>query len=165
MQITIDTRYSDFYRYEPYLSEESKEALKKAALDAYGQYTDLTIERFSHLTSLDRDEVAKEYDTVFKVYWLIGFKDFVEEFSKTLTNLTLKPTPMEASASSVCYPSTMIESMLVFSRSYFGLKSFAEAGQVTLGDYLIARKDDYNSKAFERRINELNAQKIKNHSK
>ena len=161
MEITQDTLYTEFAPYEGYVSKEDMAKIDKAALDMYGNFTDMTIEKFAELTQLTPEKAMKEYDTVFKVRWLLQFKDFVEQFSKTISNFSLKPTPMEASASSVCFEVTMLESMLVFSRDYFGLKSFSEAAKTTLGDYLIARKADYNSKAFERRFSELQMQKVK----
>jgi hypothetical protein len=161
MRITEDTLYTDFVPYEDFISEEDKLHIAAAAVELYGDYNSLTIEKFAELTQLTPEQAMAEYNTVFKVYWLLGFKDFVEQFSKTISNFSLKPTPMEASASSVCFEVTMLESMLVFSRDYFGLKSFSEAAKTTLGDYLIARKADYNSKAFERRFSELQMQKIK----
>lgn len=161
MEITETTLYTEFAPYEEYVSKEDMAKIDKAALDMYGNFTDMTIEKFAELTQLTPEKAMKEYDTVFKVRWLLQFKDFVEQFSKTISNFSLKPTPMEASASSVCFEVTMLESMLVFSRDYFGLKSFSEAAKTTLGDYLIARKADYNSKAFERRFSELQMQKIK----
>ena len=162
MQVTSETKYIDFYPYEAFLSNESIDQIKDAAVREFGQYTDLTIEKFNNMTNLTTEQAGKDYPTVFGVYWLLGFKDFIEEFSNTIKNLTIQPTATEMNASSVCYPTTMIESMLVFSQSWFGLKSYAEAAQVTLGDYLIARKADYNSKMFERRMSELQTQKIKN---
>ena len=161
MEITPDTLYAEFAAYEDYVSKEDMAKIDRAALDLYGHFEDMTIEKFAELTQLTPEKAMAEYSTVFKVRWLLQFKDFVEQFSKTVSNFSLKPTPMEASASSVCYEVTMLESMLVFSRDYFGLKSFSEAAKTTLGDYLIARKADYNSKAFERRFSELQMQKIK----
>lgn len=164
MEITETTLYTEFAPYEDYISDEDKQKIREAAVQKYGQYAEMTIEKFAELTQLTPERAMAEYNTVFKVYWLLGFKDFVEQFSKTISNFSLKPTPMEASASSVCFEVTMLESMLVFSRDYFGLKSFSEAAKTTLGDYLIARKADYNSKAFERRFSELQMQKIKQKS-
>lgn len=159
MQVTSDTLYTDFAKYEPYLTDEGRERILEAAKRQFGEYTEMNIEQFSDMVNLT--ELEEKYNTVFGVYWLNGFKDFIEGFSKTVSNFTLQPTPMEVSASSVCYDTTMLESMLVFSQQYFGLKSFAEAAKTTLGDYLIARKADYNSKAFERRFNEIQMQKMK----
>ena len=161
MNITPETKYIDFAPLEPYITEECAMQLRAAAIQEFGDYNSLTIEKFSELAQLTPDVAKKNYETVLGVYWLYGFHDFVVDFSKSVKNLSLQPTPMELSASSVCYETTMIESMLVFSRDYFGLKSFSEAAQTTLGDYLIARKDDYNRKAFERRLNEIQMQKIK----
>lgn len=162
MKVTSETQYADFVQFEPYLTDEGRKQLVEAAKKQFGEYTDLTIEKFNELTQLTTETVMRDYSTVFGVYWLKGFKDFIEDFTKTIQNFSLKPNAMEASAASVCYPTSMIEAMLTFSRSYFNLPSFAEAAKTTLGDYLIARKDDYNGKAFERRMSELQMQKIKN---
>lgn len=161
MQVTENTLYDDFAPFEEFVNKEDMAKIDKTAIELYGDFNDMTIEKFSELTQLTPEQAKAEYNTVFKVRWLLQFKDFVEQFSKILSNFSLKPTPMEASASSVCYDVSMLESMLVFSRNYFGLKSFAEAAKTTLGDYLIARKADYNTRAFERRFSELQMQKIK----
>jgi hypothetical protein len=52
------------------------------------------------------------------------------------------------------------EGMLVFVRAYFGLKSFGEAENVTIGDYLLAKKDEYNSTIFQRNMAKIQTQKI-----
>lgn len=161
MQVTENTLYADFAPFEEFVNKEDIAKIDKTAIELYGDFNDMTIEKFSELTQLTPEQAKAEYNTVFKVHWLLQFKDFVEQFSKILSNFSLKPTPMEASASSVCYDVSMLESMLVFSRDYFGLKSFAEAAKTKLGDYLIARKADYNTRAFERRFSELQMQKIK----
>ena len=56
----------------------------------------------------------------------------------------------ELAASKNCYPTEFAESMLIFSRSYFGLHSFKEATHITLGDFILAKKDSYNSTVFQK---------------
>lgn len=49
----------------------------------------------------------------------------------------------------MAYPMTMAEGLLVFARRYFGCRSFSEAERLTLGEWLMAKKDDYNRIAAE----------------
>lgn len=93
--------------------------------------------------------------TVFEYYWILGFKDFIEEFIKILKNFEIKETPEENQAGKFCYESTFQESILIFTRNYFNLPSFEAVGELSLGEYLIARKDNYNKIMFEKSYNKI----------
>lgn len=93
--------------------------------------------------------------TVLEIYWISGFKEFIEGFLKTLENLNIKETPEERQASTFCISSSFQESILIFTRNYFNLTSFEAVGEIKLGEYLIAKKDSYNKVMFEKSYNKI----------
>lgn len=152
-EITEKTKYKDFVETEPFIDQETKESIIKASQNKYGDYYDLEIGDFLDFIdpNTERYKVLDNPDiSVFQVYWFIGFREFIDSFMKLIKNFTIKETPEELAASKNCYPTEFAESMLIFSRSYFGLHSFKEATHITLGDFILAKKDAYNSAVFQK---------------
>lgn len=87
--------------------------------------------------------------------WAMGFADYMDDFGKMLQRLTPPATAEQKQAQGVCMRVGFEESVLVFCREYFGLKSFKEVETLTLNEYLIAKKDAYNKAVFERKLNEI----------
>jgi hypothetical protein len=152
-EITENTKYIDFVEIESFIDQETKDQIIKASQTKYGDYYDLEVGDFIDFIdpNTERYKVLDDPDiSVFQVYWFIGFKEFIENFMKLIQNFTVKETPEELAASKNCYPTEFAESMLIFSRSYFGLHSFKEATHITLGDFILAKKDSYNSTVFQK---------------
>lgn len=154
MKVTRDTDYKDYEPYEPYVSDDDRQHIKDAAVaDMLGDNGFYAMKVGTLL-----DGMAGVFDglwkdggrTVFDVYRCAAFVDWLKEFVGAVEMFSVKPTAAEKAASAGCVPMTFPESVMVFCRSYFGLRSFDEAMELTVGDYLLAKKDDYNKTTVER---------------
>ena len=112
------------------------------------------------VVSTHAQEVKDDFDalqechgeTVFDVYRVAAFGQWVNEFIAAIEALTLRPSAKQMAQSSGCKPLTFEESVYFFTRSYFGLKDFNSVRDLTVADYIMAKKDDYNHNVFERNI-------------
>lgn len=160
MTIDKDTKYIAFAPFEKCLQAGEVDRLKKAApIAVIGRdgYLSLTIADFNalaihgDLSVILRGKSELEL-SVFEWYTLQGLKDFFEGYAKDLEKFAVKGDAKEQRAQAACYKSGAVESMIVFAREYFGLKSFAEAEQVTLAELLLARKYTYNKVMFSKAL-------------
>lgn len=165
MTITSKTLYADFEQYESVLTEESVQELKQAAQEFFKPCHLLTIDEFWGLLHKDFQLLGDVTNpTVLQVYWCKAWGSFLEQFTKTCEKLSLKDPESDAIQSG-CVQMQPQENMLIFVREYFGLKSFTEAGHVTIGEYVLARKDHYNQNKMRKNYEALQLKKIKNKSK
>ena len=86
---------------------------------------------------------------------------FLQEFARACEELTLPATEEQRSATQGTKAMTPLESMLVFTRDYFGLPSFFEAGKRTIGEYLTAKKASYNEALIQRNYQNIQMRKLK----
>lgn len=161
MQITEHTLYADFRAFEAALTSESVREIKAAAERKYGSPYELTIDEFFGVMSGDFSLLGDATKpTVLQEYWAKRFVEFCDEFAKTCERLTIKDADDER-MSAGCVPMTAQERMLTFTREYFGLPSFFEAGKRTIGEYLTARKDRYNAARMQKNFAEDQKRKLK----
>lgn len=152
MKVTSSTLYADIASQERFFSDKSIEQLKQTAVAHLGNFYELPFGRFwSMMQGEYGDLINKERPTLFQVYYLRAFKDFVEQFVKVMQNLNIPQTIDEINASEGLMKTDFCESTLVFLRNYFGLHSFKDAEQRTVGELLIAKRDTYNSEKYRRR--------------
>lgn len=161
MQITRETIYTDeFAALAPYLTAQTRSELVRAAQDIYGDFWGTTLDEFVALSEGQVPNfVNEDVPTVLQVYWMQGFKDFVQEYVLQLQRLQVPKSAQEQAAESGLIKVPMSEGLIVFTRNYFGLKSFEEAGKKTVLDYLIARRDVFNSAMFNKKLAEMRASK------
>lgn len=153
MQITNNTPFAQFAPYDGILTPESVKELKDAAEAQYRNCYTLTIDEFFGIIGGDYSLLGDMSNpSVLQVYWLRRFADFCEEFAQVCGSLSIKD-PAREHLQSGCVKLEPQEAMLIFTREYFNLPSFFEAGKRTLGEYLTARKDRFND-AVIRRNNE-----------
>lgn len=152
-------RYADVLRFA---TDDSRKVLRAKADELQPVYQ-LTLAQFFACSAGDFSCVVKDKDnpTVGEVFWVEHFGDFLQDFAKVLERLSIKQTPEQKQASAGCLPVEWQEGMLVFVRRYFGLSSFADAERVTIADYLLAKKDEYNSIIFDRNLADIQKHKIK----
>lgn len=163
MTITSQTKYADFADCEYALTDESKAEIMRAAEQQFKGCYDLTIDEFFGITDGNYELLGDLSDpSVLQVYWIKRFEQFCEEFAQACERMRIEPTTEEKAAQVGCLAMTPQESMLVFTREYFVLHSFFEAGQRTIGEYLTARKDRYNAQRTQRNYNEQQKKKLKN---
>ena len=173
MQISDKTLYSEFAPFEQFVTQESLQEIKQAAEQKFCNCYQLTIDQFWGIANGDLSIIGIEpqkvkegkFDwnkiTVLQVYWRKRFDDFVQEISNACKRMSIKPTPEQEQAANGCVKIEPMEQMLIFVRAYFGLPSFTAAGKRTMGEYITARKDDYNQKRMQRNWEEIQRRKLK----
>lgn len=150
------------------LKEDSKDALKTAAMSLYGDYEGVTIGSIAEIS--ETGDLSSVFGSHFRntwgqVVWMLGLKDFVQGLPDTLLALSPKMDADEQRACDGLLESTLGESLLVFARSYFGLHSFGEAERITIGDVLIAKKAVYNDTTFQKRLSKIRLDNAKRKAK
>lgn len=160
MKIDVNGTYVE--ELDNLLTEESKTSIRDLAIRTYGAFNDLTIGRWVECMHGDFSRVLGDITgSWLQIYWLRAFKEFCEEFPKTLERLSPKMDNDEQRACEGLMQSTLIESLLVFTRNYFGLHSFNEAQEITLGEVLIAKKASYNDAVFRKMLAKIQLEKTK----
>lgn len=147
------TTAKDFADVEPYIDESQRQAIKDAAVRSLfkdaGFYA-MTIGAMLDAMHGIYDGIRQDDgNTVFDIMRIEAFTDWLDEFLAVVERLTPKPTPRQAKNAVGTLPMTFDESVYVFCRSYFGLKSFDEVNALTVGDYVLAKKDDYNQRTID----------------
>ena len=156
MKIDKHTLYKDFAPIEPYVDASQLDELRMSAVTekfGTGGFYDMTIGGLLDAMKDDFDALQEcNGETVFDVYRVAAFRQWLNEFIAAVEALTLKPTAKQMAQSNGCKPLTFEESVYFFIRSYFGLKDFDSVRDLTVADYIMAKKDDYNHNVVERNI-------------
>ncbi len=161
MRIDENTKYAPFALIENTISEDDKKRIMDAAEQKFGSCHMLSIDEFFGCIKGDFSHLGDLNDpTVFQAYWIKRFKDFCKEFSSVCERLAIHDPDMDGTDAG-CVKIEPAESMLIFVREYFGLHSFADAGKVTIGEYVLARKDKYNSWKVRKNYERKQISKIK----
>lgn len=164
MLITEKTKYREFYAFEKYLKEHEAEKIKAAAEKALGSMYDLTFGQFYSCVQEDFSHLGSLSDpTVYQIYWIKRFGDFVKTFTDTLKKMQVPQTEDERNASQGLLKVEWSEGILCFCQQWFGLKNYREAEQITMGEILIAKRAQYNRDLFNRNMARI--QKIKSNQK
>lgn len=154
MIVTRETAYEDFAPYEPHVNLEDRAKITKAAIaDKFGDngFYMLDIGTFLACVHGDFDGLFSNGGlSVFDIYRIKAFPDWLKEFTEALERLTLKPTAKQLQSQQGCEKVTFDESVFIFCRQYFGLHSFDDVLRLTVSDYLMAKKDDFNRQLIER---------------
>lgn len=161
MTIDFSKPYSKYVDILPFVTDESRKMLMERAAQIRDPYT-LTLAEFFACADGDFGCIIKDVTnpSTGEALWLDVFKVFMTDLGNILKKLVIPQTPEQKQASANCLPVEWQEGMLVFVRAYFGLKSFTEAENVTIGDYLLAKKDEYNTTIFQRNLAKIQTQKL-----
>lgn len=150
MLITNKTRYEEFKPLEKVLKRGEKERLIQAAQEAYKPYAMLTMDEFFGVLAGDLQLLGDISDpNVYQMYWCKGFEKFAKEVTKSCEALTIQDHTLDG-VNTGCVEIGGQEAVLIFLRDYFGLPSFTDAGQRTIGEYILARKDTFNKYKMQR---------------
>ena len=156
MKIDKYTLYRDFAAVEPYIEASKLEELRRAAVaDKFGKVGFYALTLGGLLDGMRGDFDALTDcggDTVFDLYRVAEFSVWLNEFIAVVNGLTLKPTAKQIAQSSGCKSLTFEESVYYFVRSYFNLPNFDAVRELTVGDYIMAKKDDFNKAVVDRNI-------------
>lgn len=162
MLITPATKYVDFVESEKFLKEGESKRIEELAETFFVSCWKLTIAQFAQCTKQNFKCILGDYDvlnpSVLEVYWLKRFGRFIEEFATAVSNLQVAADPEDADIMSQLPKTDIIESMLVFTRSYFNLQSFSDAEKMTLDEFILAKKDTFRNELYRR----LHDAKMKN---
>lgn len=156
MQINGLDKYADMLGVIDVLTNESRQRLADASVRSLRPFYELTLGEFFACIRGDFSVIGIRSSedwaqlSVAQGFWVEKFRDFINEFIKVCEALKAPQTPEDAVLTAGVKPSTFEEAALLFARSYFGLPSFTAAADTTLGDYVIARKDDYNKTIIAR---------------
>lgn len=159
MKIDRSTRYDEFSVFEPMLADGEVERLQEVAVrDRYGGdgfYAMTLGDMFTVLSGNVRPLTwGVSPDSVFAVYRVRAFTDFIGKLIERLKSLTLPPTAEQVSNARGCIPSQFDESIYVFCRRHFGLTGFADVERLKVADLIMAKKEAYNDAVVDRNIAE-----------
>lgn len=163
MQVTSETRYAEFYPFEDCMTPDGRKALIAGAQQAFGAYSSMTIDEFWALAEGDHSRLGDmKNPSVLQVYWLYGFEEWCKGLLDALEQLVIPSNPMENDKFGMgCVKMSATEQMLIFTKEYFNLHSFFEAGKRTMGEYFTARKDSFNKAMQQHNFNEWQKAKYK----
>lgn len=149
------------------IENDSEKALKEQATKYFlpNGFWYISLGAFLNAINGDFDGLfGKEFKiqkaTVFEYYLIAAFKDFVDEFTAVMNNLSLKPTIDEAQASKNLANIDLSEGFLVYTMKTFGYKSSREAEECILIDFLMRKKDDFNTQLFQRNMAKIQERKF-----
>lgn len=173
MQITKKTKLSECVIF---LNENDLNTIAEKVPDEYlSRYDSIlsgTIGNFIRLMTGDQ-EFFKEYffkeDKDITVYEyaarLKHLKAEIDRIIKYLNSLSVKQLPEEIQAAKgVSFPS-FAENMLIYCQQKFFLKSFGDAENILLSEFILHKKYDLANQNYERNLRVINDKKLKAKSK
>lgn len=159
-----------YYQYSLLLSkldEESKNKLRADAEIFYGSPWGLALRDFLALSKGDLTFIGiankeEEWNASIRQYiWMQSFTEMAMQVANILKKMQIPQDEDEKTAASYCMTSSVNESVLVFTRKYFGLKNFAEAEEISVSDFIIAKKDEYNIAMYKYMLAQIQRNKMK----
>lgn len=148
------------------MDEESKARLRADAEAVYGTPWALALKDFFALSKGDLSYLGLTTETaeqasIRQYIWMLYFKEVCEQVAVILKKLVVPQTAEQEMASKSCLKMGFEESTLIFVRKYFALHNFTEAENITLSDFLIAKKDSFNGAIYQKAMNDIQRQKFK----
>ena len=167
MKITQKSKLVHFLPFIDLIENDSEKALKEQATKYFlpNGFWYISLGTFLNAINGNFDglfgkEFKMEKATVFEYYLIVAFKDFVDEFTTVMNNLSLKPTIDEVQASKNLAKIDLSEGFLVYAMKTFGYKSSREAEECILIDFLMRKKDDFNTQLFQRNMASVQERKF-----
>ena len=167
MKITHKSKLVHFLPFIDLIENDSEKALKEQATKyflpngfwyiSFGAFLNAINGNFDGLFG---KAFKMQKATVLEYYLIAAFKDFVDEFTAALNNLSLKPTIDEVQASKNLAKIDLSEGFLVYAMKTFGYKSSREAEECILIDFLMRKKDDFNTQLFQRNMASVQERKF-----
>jgi hypothetical protein len=140
----------------PFMTEDAmKELQKRVSMLFPFDFYKITIGCFSEMVSeMQVFPNLEDYDkynlTVFQYIKIKNALDFLDEFANILKKYNAPPSAKETMALSAVPNFTIIENMLCFVQKFFNLHNFHEAENITILDFILAKKSDYAQKIFDK---------------
>jgi len=147
------------------MDEESSKRLHDDAIATYGDPWSLALKDFFALSKNDLSyigvDVAHPFNaTVRQFMWKKAFDECAKMVAAIVQKYQVPMSPEAKQASEQCEKMNFIESTLIFVRNYFGLHSFAEAENIPVSDYIVAKKDHFNNAMFKYALGNIQRQKM-----
>ena len=152
-KIDRHTTAREFAEIEKYVSDEQRKAIKEVAVRSlFGEagFYGMTIGSMLDAMHGNYEGIRQDDgNTVFDIMRIEAFKEWLDEFLSVAETLTPKPTARQVKNSMGTIRLSFDEAVYIFCRSYFGLPNFDAVNELTVGDYLLAKKDDYNQRIVD----------------
>lgn len=167
MKINPSEPYIKYVDILNHCNEETMQAFRKDAERVYGSPWALRIKDFFALSEGDLTYIgitSKEqtiFASVRQYVWITEFREMAEQITNMLKTFTIPQSAESQRAAVKCIKMGFKEATLIFIRSYFGLKSFGEAENISVADFIVAQKDEYNTAIFKHTMAEIQHAKIK----
>lgn len=166
MKIDPNERYINRLVLLEKMDEESKQRLEEYAESVYGSPWALSLRDFFALSEGDLSYIGLTKEqylsaNVCQYVWMKAFRECVEQVTNILKSLQVPQSPESQRASKACLKMGFKEATLVFTRRYFGLHNFTEAEKIPLGDFIVAKKDDFNGNIYQYKMSEIQKAKLK----
>lgn len=172
-RITEKTKFSDIstiLAVFPEMLTELKEKIKENLPLETFDYFSMTIREFlelqeSKMPSKIEKMLKNKKLTVFEYVKIINtFESGSEQLTKIIEATTVEQTKDEKNASTGLLNLSPEESILDFLKDYFNLHSYEEAQNLTLYEFVIARKHFFNKVTFEKNLSEIQMSRINTNS-
>lgn len=159
LKVDRHTKWADFAEWVPLLADGQEERIERAAIldryprDRFGNEGFLKMPIGELLLILSGDTtplLTEEADTVFDRYRVAAFQRWVGKLIEDLARLTPPITPEAQAKTQGVLPSSFDESVYIFCRNYFSLPSFSAVEELSVGEYVMAKKDAYNAAIVDR---------------
>lgn len=160
MKFDLNEKYSKYADVLRFVEKKSREDLQRGAEELRPMW-ELTLADFFACCDGDFSCVLENDPKLWQVLWVESFSNFVTNFTDVCKRLTIEPTQEQKQAAQGCLPVEWQEGILIFARSYFGLHSFKDAERLTLADFILAKKHDYNTQLAERNMQKIQLKKLK----
>lgn len=154
IEVSENTKVKDFAPFANVLTDESAKRIAEAAVtNKFGKdgFWSMRIADFFAIAGGDIASLLNaDGESLFDEVRVKEFVKFVDDFTALAKSLTLHPSADDARTTQGCLDMTFEESVYMFARKYFGLPSFSAVDELALADYILAKKDDYNTCVMER---------------
>ena len=95
------------------------------------------------------------------ICFIENLRKFLDDYYAKLSKLQIAKSDIDAYAQAGNEKFYGTENCLIFARSYFGLKSFEEAENVDVQEYLLASRDNYSKFYAQKRAGDFQKMKQK----
>lgn len=156
MKIDRHTTMAELAPFVAIISDDDKIRIREAAVrDKYGEagFYAMSIGDFTTVLGGDiRPLLQSGGRTVYDNERIEAFKAWVDDMADTLKRMTLAPTAESILLNAGTLPSTFVESVYLFCRSYFGLKNFEDCDTLKVSEFVLAKQDDFNRQTVDRNV-------------
>lgn len=166
MKLNPEDRYINHIVVISNMDDASKARLQEDAVAHFGDPWQLTLKDFFALMEGDLSYLGLTKESsinasIRQYVWMQAYQEMVVSVTEILKRLQVPQSEEAKKASEFCLKTEKKEGAIVFARKYFGLKSFAEAWDVTISDFIIAKKDEFNGLMFQHAMNNIQRAKLK----